>query len=116
MSSFHSTLAGNWTAVSNQSTAAGPLASAARAWLGDYEGPVLRAVESAGPAVSTWLETRLDAIAEANNLTEVRLGITFTRLAWHRCRQGAAPAATASEHERVVPYPALRKGRCRDAT
>jgi hypothetical protein len=89
VSSIHSTLAGNWTAVSNQSAAIGPLASAARAWIGDYEGPVLRAVESAGPAVSTWLETRLDAIAEANNLTEVRpciksltlRGIGFTQCA-----------------------------------
>ena len=73
MFSVHRVLAGNWTAAGNQSAAAGPLAAAARAWLGDYETPVLRAVESAGPAVSTWLETRLDALTEANNLTEVRL-------------------------------------------
>ncbi len=73
MFSVHRTVAGNWTAVSNQSATIGPLAAAARAWLGDYEGPVLRAVEDAGPAVGTWLETRLDAMAEANNLTEARL-------------------------------------------
>ena len=71
MSSIHDALPSNWTAVGNRSTASGPMAAAARAWLGEYEAPVLRAVERAGPAASTWLEARLDLFADANNLTEV---------------------------------------------
>ena len=71
VSSIHDALPSNWTAVGNRSAAMGPVAAAARAWLGDYEQPVLRVAEQAGPAVSTWLESRVESFAEANNLTEV---------------------------------------------
>jgi len=90
VSSIHGSLPSNWTAVGNQSAAAGPLAAAARAWLGDYEQPVLRIVERAGPAASTWLEARLESFAETNNLTEVHLANVERRICRHRavyCRQ-----------------------------
>ncbi len=84
MSSIHDALPSNWTAVGNQSAAMGPLAAAARAWLGDYEQPVLRVVERAGPAASTWLEARLETFAEANNLTQVHQALGRGKSVTHK--------------------------------